>query len=35
LDRTAPAILDLGLLLFLAAIAGRGARAIGLPAVIG
>ncbi len=35
MDRTAPAILDLGLLLFLAAIAGRGARAIGLPAVIG
>jgi len=34
-DRTAPAILDLGLLLFLAALAGRGARAIGLPAVIG
>ncbi len=35
MDRTAPAILDLGLLLFLAALAGRGARAIGLPAVIG
>jgi len=34
-DRTAPAILDLGLLLFLAALAGRGARALGLPAVIG
>jgi CPA2 family monovalent cation:H+ antiporter-2 len=34
-DRTAPAILDLGLLLFLAALAGRGARAVGLPAVIG
>jgi len=34
-DRTAPAILDLGLLLFLAALAGKGARAIGLPAVVG
>src|SRR5438067_6816747 len=34
-DHTAPAILDLGLLLFLAALAGRGARALGLPAVIG
>jgi CPA2 family monovalent cation:H+ antiporter-2 len=34
-DRTAPAILDLGLLLLLAALAGRGARALGLPAVIG
>jgi len=34
-DHTAPAILDLGLLLFLAALAGRAARAIGLPAVIG
>jgi len=34
-EHTAPAILDLGLLLFLAALAGRGARALGLPAVIG
>src|SRR5205809_2439641 len=34
-DHTAPAILELGLLLFLAALAGRAARAIGLPAVIG
>jgi CPA2 family monovalent cation:H+ antiporter-2 len=34
-DRTAPAILELGLLLLLAAIAGRGARALGLPAVVG
>jgi CPA2 family monovalent cation:H+ antiporter-2 len=34
-DHTAPAILELGLLLFLAALAGRGARLIGLPAVIG
>src|SRR5689334_18919165 len=34
-DHTAPAILDLGLLLFLAALAGRAARAVGLPAVIG
>src|SRR5205823_6621132 len=34
-DHTAPAILDLGLLLFLAALAGRATRAIGLPAVIG
>jgi len=34
-DHTAPAILDLGLLLFLAALAGRGARSLGLPAVIG
>jgi len=34
-DRTAPAILELGLLLLLAALAGRGARALGLPAVIG
>jgi K+:H+ antiporter len=34
-DHTAPAILDLGLLLFLAALAGKGARAIGLPAVVG
>ena len=35
MDHTAPAILDLGLLLFLAALAGRAARALGLPAVIG
>src|SRR5205814_778782 len=34
-DHTAPAILDLCLLLCLAALAGRGARALGLPAVIG
>jgi len=34
-DRTAPAILELGLLLLLAALAGRGARALGLPAVVG
>ena len=34
-DHTAPAVLELGLLLFLAALAGRGARLIGLPAVIG
>jgi CPA2 family monovalent cation:H+ antiporter-2 len=34
-DRTAPAILELGLLLLLAALAGRGARRLGLPAVIG
>jgi len=34
-DHTAPAILDPGLLLFLAALAGRAARALGLPAVIG
>lgn len=35
MDHTAPAILELGLLLLLAALAGRGARAVGLPAVIG
>ncbi len=35
MDSTAPAILDLGLLLLLAALAGKGARALGLPAVIG
>ncbi len=35
MDHTAPAILELGLLLFLAALAGKGARAVGLPAVIG
>jgi monovalent cation:H+ antiporter-2, CPA2 family len=34
-DHTAPAILELGLLLFLAALAGRAARLLGLPAVIG
>jgi CPA2 family monovalent cation:H+ antiporter-2 len=34
-DRTAPAILELGLLLLLAALAGSGARRLGLPAVIG
>ncbi len=34
-DHTAPAILELGLLLLLAALAGKGARALGLPAVIG
>src|SRR5256886_1107245 len=34
-DHTAPAILELGLLLLLAALAGKAARAIGLPAVIG
>lgn len=35
MDRTAPAILELGLLLLLAALAGKGARVVGLPAVIG
>lgn len=35
MDHTAPAILELGLLLFLAALAGMGARLLGLPAVIG
>ena len=35
MDHSAPAILELGLLLLLAALAGRGARTIGLPAVIG
>ncbi len=35
MDSTAPAILELGLLLLLAALAGKAARAIGLPAVIG
>jgi monovalent cation:H+ antiporter-2, CPA2 family len=34
-DHTAPAVLDLGLLLLLAALAGYGARRAGLPAVIG
>jgi hypothetical protein len=32
---TAPAILELGLLLFLAALAGWAGRSVGLPAVIG
>ena len=35
MDHTAPAILELGLLLLLAALAGKASRAIGLPAVIG
>ena len=35
MDSTAPAILELGLLLLLAALAGKAARALGLPAVIG
>jgi len=34
-DHTAPAILELGLLLFVAALAGKLARRVGLPAVIG
>jgi monovalent cation:H+ antiporter-2, CPA2 family len=34
-DHTAPAILELGLLLFLAALAGMAARSLGLPAVLG
>jgi CPA2 family monovalent cation:H+ antiporter-2 len=34
-EHTAPAILELGLLLLLAALAGKGARRLGLPAVIG
>jgi CPA2 family monovalent cation:H+ antiporter-2 len=34
-DHTAPAILELGLLLFLAALAGKLARRLGLPAVVG
>src|SRR5438876_10888796 len=34
-DHTAPAILELGLLLLLAALAGKAARSLGLPAVIG
>src|SRR3989442_13387690 len=34
-DHTAPAILELGLLLLLAALAGKAARSMGLPAVIG
>src|SRR5213082_3353877 len=35
MDRTAPAIFELGLVLLLAALAGRAARRIGLPAVVG
>lgn len=35
MDHTAPAVLELGLLLLLAALAGYGARRVGLPAVIG
>ncbi|MGH7762178.1 MAG: cation:proton antiporter [Candidatus Dormibacteraceae bacterium] len=35
MEHTAPAILDLGLLLLLAALAGKLARRVGLPAVIG
>ena len=35
MDHTAPAILELGLLLFLAALAGKLARRIGLPSVVG
>jgi len=34
-DHTAPAVLDLGLLLLLAALAGYAARGVGLPAVVG
>jgi CPA2 family monovalent cation:H+ antiporter-2 len=34
-EHTAPAILELGLLLFLAALAGKLARRVGLPAVVG
>ena len=35
MDHTAPAILELGLLLLLAALAGKVARTVGLPSVIG
>ena len=35
MDHTAPAVLELGLLLLLAALAGGAARRVGLPAVIG
>ena len=35
MDHTAPAVLDLGLLLLLAALAGYAARSVGLPAVVG
>jgi CPA2 family monovalent cation:H+ antiporter-2 len=34
-EHTAPAVLELGLLLFLAALAGKLARRVGLPAVVG
>jgi CPA2 family monovalent cation:H+ antiporter-2 len=34
-DHTAPAVLELGLLLFLAALAGKLARRVGLPSVVG
>ena len=34
-DHTAPAVLELGLLLLLAALAGKAARRVGLPAVVG
>ncbi len=35
MEHTAPAVLELGLLLLLAALAGKAARRVGLPAVIG
>lgn len=35
MDHTAPAVLELGLLLLLAALAGKAARRFGLPAVVG
>ncbi len=35
MDHTAPAIFELGLLLLLAALAGKAARGLGLPAVVG
>ena len=35
MEHTAPAVLELGLLLLLAALAGKLARRVGLPAVIG
>src|SRR6267143_4401956 len=35
MEHTAPAVLELGLLLLLAALAGKAARRFGLPAVIG
>ena len=35
MDHTAPAVFERGLLLLLAALAGRAARALGLPAVLG
>jgi hypothetical protein len=34
-EHTAPAVLELGLLLLLAALAGKPARRVGLPAVLG